>query len=38
MTPDDMSREPRVPGDPEELRIITVDEIAEASSRPDVAT
>ena len=38
MAPDDMSREPRVLGDPEEIRIITVDEIAEASSRPDVAT
>ena len=38
MAPDDMYREPRVPGDPEEVRIITVDEIAEASSRPDVAT
>jgi len=38
MAPDDLSREPRAPGDPEEVRIITVDEIAEASSRPDVAT
>jgi len=38
MAPDDLSREPRVPGDPEEVRIITVDEIAEASSRPDFAT
>jgi len=37
MAPDDLSREPRAPGDPEEVRIITVDEIAEASSRPDVA-
>jgi phosphatidate cytidylyltransferase len=38
MAPDDLSREPRAPGDPEEVRIITADEIAEASSRPDVAT
>ncbi len=38
MAPDDLSREPRAPGDPEEVRIITVEEIAEASSRPDVAT
>jgi len=38
MAPDDLSREPRPPGDPEEVRIITVEEIAEASSRPDVAT
>ena len=38
MASDDLSREPRAPGDPEEVRIITVDEIAEASSRPDVAT
>lgn len=38
MAPDDLSREPRAPGDPEEVRIITVDEIAEASRRPDVAT
>ena len=38
MAPDDLSREPRAPGDPEEVRIITVDEIAEASSRPDIAT
>ena len=38
MASDDMSREPRAPGDPEEVRIITADEIAEASNRPDVAT
>jgi len=38
MAPDDLSREPRAPGDPEEVRIITAEEIAEASSRPDVAT
>jgi phosphatidate cytidylyltransferase len=38
MAPDDLSREPRAPGDPEEVRIITADEIAEASNRPDVAT
>ena len=38
MASDDMSREPRAPGDPEEVRIITADEIAEASKRPDVAT
>ena len=38
MASDDLSREPRAPGDPEEVRIITVAEIAEASSRPDVAT
>lgn len=38
MASDDLSREPRAPGDPEEVRIMTVDEIAEASSRPDVAT
>ncbi len=38
MAPDDLSREPRALGDPEEVRIITVEEIAEASSRPDVAT
>jgi len=38
MTSDDLSREPRAPGDPEEVRIITADEIAEASNRPDVAT
>lgn len=38
MASDDLSREPRAPGDPEEVRIITADEIAEASSRPDVAT
>jgi len=30
MASDDMSREPRAPGDPEEVRIITADEIAEA--------
>jgi len=38
MASDDLSREPRAPGDPEVVRIITADEIAEASSRPDVAT
>jgi phosphatidate cytidylyltransferase len=38
MASDDLSREPRAPGDPEEVRIITADEIAEASNRPDVAT
>lgn len=38
MASDDLSREPRAPGDPEEVRIITADEIAEASRRPDVAT
>lgn len=38
MASDDLSREPRAPGDPEEVRIIAADEIAEASSRPDVAT
>jgi phosphatidate cytidylyltransferase len=38
MASDDFSREPRAPGDPEEVRIITADEIAEASSRPDVAS
>ncbi|MEI7623458.1 MAG: phosphatidate cytidylyltransferase [Actinomycetes bacterium] len=37
MASDDLSREPRAPGDPEEVRIISADEIAEASSRPDVA-
>jgi len=38
MAPDDLSREPRAPGDPEQVRIITAEEIAEVSSRPDVAT
>ena len=38
MASDDLSREPRAPGDPEEVRIITAEEIAEVSSRPDVAT
>lgn len=38
MAPDDLSREPRAPGDPEEVRIITAEEIAEVSSRPDIAT
>ncbi|MEX1217113.1 MAG: phosphatidate cytidylyltransferase [Acidimicrobiales bacterium] len=38
MAPDDLSREPRAPGDPEEVRIITAEEIAEASNRPDVAS
>ena len=37
MASDDLSREPRAPGDPEEVRIITAEEIAEVSSRPDVA-
>jgi hypothetical protein len=31
MASDDMSREPRAPGDPEEVRIITADEIADNS-------
>lgn len=38
MASDDLSREPRAPGDPEEVRIITAEEIAEVSNRPDVAT
>lgn len=38
MAPDDLSREPRAPGDPEQVRIITAEEIEEISSRPDVAT
>ena len=37
MTSDDLSHEPRDADDAEEVRIISADEIAEASSRPDVA-
>ena len=37
MASEDLSREPREPGDPEEVRLITADEIAEVSRRPDVA-
>ena len=38
MAPDDLSREPRAPGDPEQVRIITAEEIEEIAGRPDVAT
>jgi phosphatidate cytidylyltransferase len=38
MAPDDLSREPRPPGDPEGVKILSAEEVAAAVNRPDVAT